>query len=105
MTTKIRGFEEVNKEMKKFDEGTTLPKRSDSKSAGYDFYSKETAVIQPGEQHLFWTDVKAYMLDDEVLSLYVRSSIGIKQGLTLANTVGIIDSSYYSNPDNDRKQL
>ena len=37
------------------------------------------------------------MLPDEVLMLYVRSSIGIKKGLVLANGTGIIDSSYYPN--------
>ena len=97
----FRGFEEVVKDKKKFSTKTTLPVRSDPRSAGYDFYSKELVMIEPGEQYLFWTDVKAYMSNDEVLNVYVRSSIGIKKGLTLANTVGIIDSSYYSNPDND----
>jgi dUTP pyrophosphatase len=38
---------------------------------------------------------------DEVLMLYVRSSIGIKKGLVLANGTGIIDYDYYSNEDND----
>jgi dUTP pyrophosphatase len=33
--------------------------------------------------------------------LYVRSSIGVKKGLVLSNGTGIIDASYYSNPDND----
>ena len=41
------------------------------------------------------------MLDDEVLEIYPRSSIGFKKGLMLINTVGIIDSDYFSNPDND----
>ena len=41
------------------------------------------------------------MQEDEVLMLYVRSSIGIKKGLTLSNGTGIIDSSYYENPSND----
>ena len=41
------------------------------------------------------------MPDDEVLMLYIRSSIGIKQHVTLANGTGIIDADYFSNPDND----
>lgn len=47
------------------------------------------------------TNVKAFMPDDEVLMLYIRSSIGIKQHVTLANGTGIIDADYFSNPDND----
>ena len=41
------------------------------------------------------------MLPDEVLEIYPRSSIGFKKGLMLVNTVGIIDSDYYSNKSND----
>lgn len=41
------------------------------------------------------------MPDDEVLMLYIRSSIGIKHHVTLANGTGIIDADYFSNPDND----
>ena len=48
-----------------------------------------------------WSNVKAYMAEDEVLQLYVRSSVGIKKGLMLKNTVGIVDSDYYSNKNND----
>lgn len=103
MTTKLylRGFEEVPNQFRKVaDEVTILPVRGDAKSAGYDFYSKETVTIQPHQSYLFWTDVCSYMQDDEVLLIHVRSSIGVKKGLMLKNTTGVIDSSYYANPDN-----
>lgn len=98
---KVRGFQEVSPEHKKHKSETTIPTRSDSRSAGYDFYSKELIEIQPGDQHLIWTDIKSYMLPQEVLTIHIRSSVGIKSGLQLANTTGIIDSSYYSNESND----
>lgn len=99
---KVRGFEIVSEQFLKNPlEETLLPVRSDNRSAGYDFYSKQTKKINPGEQHYFYTDVKAYMKEDEYLSIHVRSSIGIKSGLMLSNTTGIIDSSYYSNESND----
>ena len=41
------------------------------------------------------------MGDNEVLLLFVRSSIGIKKGLRLSNSTGVIDSDYYSNVSND----
>ena len=47
------------------------------------------------------TGIKAYMKEDEVLMLYVRSSIGIKKNLMLANQTGVIDASFYNNPDNE----
>lgn len=97
-----RGFEIIKDEHRKHsDIEIQLPTRGDSRSAGYDFYSNETVVLQPKQSHLFWTDVKSYMLDDEVLSIHVRSSIGTKKDLMLKNTTGIIDSSYYGNVSND----
>jgi len=97
----LRGFKEVHKDHKKKDYPTILPKRGSKGSAGYDFYSKETVTIDSGKQHLFWTDVKAYMQEDEVLNVHVRSSIGVKKGLTLANTTGIIDFDFFENKSND----
>ena len=99
---KIRGFEFVDDEYKKVKvEDTILPQRGTKKSAGYDFYSTSDVVILPGEKVLIWTDIKVYMQDDEALKLFIRSSIGIKRSLVLANQTGIIDADYYNNPDND----
>ena len=41
------------------------------------------------------------MKEDEVLILANRSSNPGKKGLILANSIGVIDSDYYGNPDND----
>lgn len=98
---KARGFEEVIKKHKKHDSKTILPVRGSKYSAGYDFHSKEDVIIEPGKSHLFWTDVKAYMQEGEVLEIYVRSSIGIKKNLILKNLVGIIDMDYFCNENND----
>ena len=35
------------------------------------------------------------------MAIYPRSSFGIKYGITLANTTGIIDADYYNNPKNE----
>lgn len=96
-----RGFEVVSSVKKKHKVDIDLPVRADDGSAGYDFYSPISAKILPGEKLTIWTDVKSYMGKDEVLKIYPRSSMGIKFGVSLANTTGIIDSSYYENPDND----
>lgn len=112
--SKVRGFEAVKDEHIKYKETVTvhgkklevapeveLPTRSDVRSAGYDFYAPKDITLVPAQKTILWTNVKAYMQDDEVLKLYPRSSLGVKKGLMLSNTVGIIDSSYYGNPDND----
>jgi dUTP pyrophosphatase len=101
MNKKIRGFEEVNMYNKCHSEPTIVPSRSTKGSAGADFRIKESLIIKPGETVVTMSDVKAYMGENEVLKIYVRSSVGIKKKLRLPNGTGIIDSDYYSNPDND----
>lgn len=81
---------------------TVLPKRKTAKSAGYDFVLPCDVRLNPRSvSAIIPTNVKAFMPDDEVLMLYIRSSIGIKHHVTLANGTGIIDADYFSNPDND----
>ena len=100
---RTRGFEIVSDEFRKHpDVDIQLPKRGTKKSAGYDICTPVDIIIPPnGISDAIQTDLKAYMLEDEVLEIVPRSSIGFKKGLMLINTVGIIDSDYYSNPDND----
>lgn len=98
-----RGFKLVEDQHRKYPEcSIVLPQRGTTGSAGYDICTPVDIVVPPrGSSKTIFTDIKAYMGLDEVLSVYVRSSIGMKRGLVLANTTGIIDSDYYSNPDND----
>lgn len=93
-----RGFKPVveNKRKNKYYHE---PTRGTKNSAGYDFYSPDEYTVRPNEIVKIWTDVKAYMQPNEFLMLDVRSSMGGK--FMLANTIGIIDSDYYGNVDND----
>ena len=91
-----------------------LPVYSTPGSAGADFFCAEEVTIDPiliyGEMDvmsfsakptLVHTGVKAFMQPDEALMLYNRSGNPKKLGLVLANGVGVVDSDYYGNPDND----
>lgn len=78
-----------------------LPTRATSHSAGYDIRSVVNFVIHPGEIKKIPTGLKANMNEDEVLMLFIRSSIGLKYQVRLLNSVGIIDSDYYNNPSNE----
>jgi len=78
-----------------------LPKRSTKNSAGYDIFSPIDFTLGVGGSIKIPTGFKAYMLPDEFLSFYPRSGLGFKYFLRLANTVGIGDSDYYNNPDNE----
>ena len=78
-----------------------LPKRATKNSAGYDFECYQDTLIPHGEVRLVPTGVKSYMLPDEYLGLHIRSSLALKHNLSLGNDVAVIDSDFYSNPDND----
>lgn len=95
-----RYFEVVKDEFRKNNGKIKLPTRASEHSAGYDFYSPVDITIEPNQSALIFTDVKACMYYDNVLMLFVRSSMG-KHPVVIANGTGIIDSDYYSNPDND----
>ncbi len=97
-----RGFEIA----KGFEnDGINLPVRKTKCSAGYDIEAAEDCIIPSFKKGmkptLVKTGLKAYMMEDEVLILANRSSNPGKRGLILANSIGVVDSDYYGNPDND----
>ena len=87
------------------DQDINLPVRKTKYSAGYDIEAAENTIIPSFKKGmkptLVKTGIKAYMGEDEVLILANRSSNPGKKGLILANSIGVIDSDYYGNPDND----
>jgi dUTP pyrophosphatase len=117
----IRGFEIISPEAqnKKYNDiyleeeklrghhcsvmGNQLPIKATEKAGAYDLINPciYDITLKPSEIAVIWTGVKAYMPDDEILIIDIRSSVGIKKGLILANTIGIIDADYYDNPDNE----
>jgi dUTP pyrophosphatase len=94
--------------MRKFElvkdapKGAVLPTRKTKGSAGYDFYIPHDLKLPPHSYSpLIKTGVKAYMPEDEVLLLYIRSSVALRYGIVLANGTGVIDSDYVDNPANE----
>ena len=87
------------------DKGINLPVRKTNNAAGYDIEAAEDTIIpafKPGQKPtLVKTGLKAYCEPDEFYMLCNRSSNPGKRGLVMANSVGIIDSDYYENEDND----
>lgn len=99
----IRDFEHISDSQAHTDnvEKVALPERATTGSAGYDILSTKDFTLNPGEEILIPTGLKAYMLPDEYLLIVPRSSHGFKYYVRLANTVGIIDSDYYNNAKNE----
>ena len=70
-------------------------------SAGYDFFSIEDFSIEPGEIKRIPTGIKSIFPNDEVLLLFVRGNVGYKWNVRMCNQVGLIDSDFYNNVDNE----
>ena len=92
----MRKFEYVSR-IKDFG----LPKRSTKNSAGYDFVVPEDTICKSHEITLVRSGIKAYFPENEVLLLFNRSSNPKKKGLIIPNGVGVIDSDYVDNSDNE----
>lgn len=96
---KVRGFELVKDSTRKNQDFIKMPSKSTRKAMAYDFYAPKDYEAKPNEIIKIWTDIKAYMKENECLILNVRSSMGGKW--MLANTQGWIDGDYFENEDND----
>jgi len=79
----------------------SLPKRSTKNSAGYDFESLIDFVIKPNETIKIPLGIKVSMDNNNFLMITVRSSMGFKYNVRMVNQVGIIDSDYYNNIENE----
>ncbi len=105
----MRKFEKIKyeqfikdiKEDKDLYESFKLPERKTKASSGYDIISLTDGNIKPGDTLLVKTGIKASFNEDEVLFIIIRSSLGFKYGIKIANQIGVIDSDYYSNDEND----
>lgn len=105
----MRYFEKINFEQfkkdisndKKLYNEYNLPKRQTKYSAGYDFESLFDFTLKPGETKKIATGIKVNMNIDEMLMIVIRSSLGFRYNTRMCNQVGIVESDYYNNPDND----
>ena len=97
-------FEQFKKDIsdnKELYESFLLPKRNTRNSAGYDFKALTSFTLKKGERKKIPLGVKTSLENDEVLMIFVRSSMGFKYNIRLCNQVGIIDSDYYNNSSNE----
>ena len=78
-----------------------IPTRATKGSAGYDFTVVEDTFCPQYKVTYVPTGIKMQIDDGFELRLSIRSSSPKKYGVMLANGIGVIDSDYYNNPDNE----
>ena len=71
-----------------------IPQRATDGSACIDIVSLEDAILKPGETKLLSTGLFSEFSKKYVALVFPRSGLSIKQGGSLANCVGVIDSDY-----------
>lgn len=76
------------------DKNATLPTRAHNEDAGLDLYSIEDTVIHPGQRALILTGVAIIIPKGHVGLICPRSGLAAKNGLTVLNAPGVIDSGY-----------
>ena len=83
--------------IKKVNETAVIPEMATSGSAGMDLRAciDKDIVIKPGERALIPTGLAIALESNLYVGyIYARSGLAVKQGITLANCVGVIDSDY-----------
>lgn len=95
------GSEVAENGLRSMYDNIKLPRRATSGSAGYDFFTYADVIIGSDTELTIPTGIKCRINDGWSLQMYPRSGLGFKYGLSLANTVGIIDSDYYGNKNNE----
>ena len=80
--------------VKILDEGLPRPSYAKPGDAGLDLRSTEDIVIEPGQRALVGTGIALAIPQGYAGFVQPRSGLAIKQGMTLVNTPGLIDSGY-----------
>lgn len=89
----------MNVKIKRIDPTLPLPEYKTPGAAAFDIYTREAAVIPPGETAFLPTNLIIATPPGYVLNIFARSSSARKKGLTMRNGVGIIDPDYCGNED------
>ncbi len=83
--------------VKRLRENARLPVRASAGAAAYDLYAslEQDLTILPGQRSNVPTGIAIELADDSLVALaFSRSGHGMKLGVSLSNSVGVIDSDY-----------
>lgn len=78
---------------KKLIDDAQMPTYGTTGAACFDLYACKWALVEPGEVRIIKTGLSVEVPEGYAMMLYSRSGHG-KVGVTLANSVGVIDSDY-----------
>ncbi|MCH3926872.1 MAG: dUTP diphosphatase [Atopobiaceae bacterium] len=80
--------------IKRLDEEVELPSYAYEGDAGLDLRSAEDVVLKPFERRLVSTGLAIAIPDGYAGFVQPRSGLALREGLSMANTPGLIDAHY-----------
>ncbi|MCI6262554.1 MAG: dUTP diphosphatase [Olsenella sp.] len=80
--------------IKRLDEDVELPSYAYEGDAGLDLRSAEDVVLKPFERRLVSTGLAIAIPDGYAGFVQPRSGLALREGLSMANTPGLIDAHY-----------
>ena len=80
--------------IQRLDKDLPLPKYAKSGDAGVDVYARIDWVLEPGERALIPTGIAIALPEGYVCLAHPRSGLAAKNGITIVNAPGTIDSGY-----------
>lgn len=87
--------------LKKEWDNIILPKRATKYSCGYDIVSPVDFNLDEGCVIELSLGIKVELDRDRLFLIVPRSGSGIRYGIKLLNSLGVIDADYYNNPGNE----
>lgn len=80
--------------VKRIDKEVPLPSYAHRGDAGLDLFSSEDVVLKPFERRLVGTGIKIEIPEGYAGFVQPKSGRAAKEGLSIVNTPGLIDSGY-----------
>jgi dUTP pyrophosphatase len=80
--------------VRRLDDGVPMPAYQREGDAGLDLCSAESVVIEPGERLVIGTGIAVAIPSGHVGFTTPRSGLAARQGLSMVNAPGVIDSGY-----------
>lgn len=75
-------------------EEAIIPQYAHEGDAGFDLCATEQVILTPGERALVKTGIAVQLPEGFELQVRPRSGLALKQGITVLNTPGTVDSGY-----------
>lgn len=80
--------------LRRLDPDLPLPRRAHADDAGVDLYSAEDVELAPGQRRLVGTGVAVALPTGTVGLIHPRSGLAARNGLSIVNAPGTVDSGY-----------